>query len=127
MRTDVFLTHNWGDKVNDVYVNHENVAKVNESLKAKGLLTWFDSDKMEGSIVQKMQEGIDNCNVVVVFITELYMKKVNGEGFAKQGDNCLKEFRYAELTKTNANMIAVVMDEEMCNPGKWKGMLNFVL
>lgn len=43
-RTDVFLTHDWGT-VNGVD-NHARVAMVNKALQRKGLLTWFDQEKV---------------------------------------------------------------------------------
>ena len=42
-QTDVFLTHDWGIDGQ----NHKHVSKINAKLSAKGLLTWFDEDKME--------------------------------------------------------------------------------
>ena len=42
LKTDVFLTHNWG-KGQD---NHKRVALVNAGLKKRGLLTWFDDERM---------------------------------------------------------------------------------
>ena len=43
-RTDVFLTHDWG--VENGVDNHARVAMVNQALKKKGLLTWFDAEKV---------------------------------------------------------------------------------
>lgn len=55
--TDVFLTHDWGiDELERG--NHERVSRLNTALKKKGLSTWFDEDKMEGFIQEKMTEGI---------------------------------------------------------------------
>ena len=38
LKTDCFLTHDWGDG----QANHKRVAEINKALKAKGLITWFD-------------------------------------------------------------------------------------
>lgn len=38
LKTDVFLTHDWGVDQG----NHRRVAEINKALKAKGLTTWFD-------------------------------------------------------------------------------------
>ena len=43
-RTDVFLTHDWGTV--DGVDNHARVAMVNRALQDRGLLTWFDEDKV---------------------------------------------------------------------------------
>jgi hypothetical protein len=72
-KTDVFLTHDWGtDEENRN--NHERVSKINEALKIKGLVTWFDSDRMEGNIVKMMCDGIDNAQLILTFISQRYRK-----------------------------------------------------
>jgi hypothetical protein len=38
LKTDVFLTHDWG--VNQA--NHHRVAEINAALIKKGIITWFD-------------------------------------------------------------------------------------
>ncbi len=63
-KTLAFLTHDWGineDKSN----NHEVVTRVNKYLKANNIATWFDDDRMEGYVMHKMSEGIDNTKCVV--------------------------------------------------------------
>lgn len=52
-RTHVFLTHDWG-KDEQGRDNHARVSKVNDWLKANGVITWFDSDRMTGRVVQTM-------------------------------------------------------------------------
>jgi len=52
--TMVFLTHNWNDG------NHERVSGVNRGLQSRGVVTWFDSDRMTGSIRKTMADGIEN-------------------------------------------------------------------
>ena len=108
LKTDVFLTHNWGPNQD----NHKLVALVNAGLKKRGLLTWFDDERMyvfqsrpifspfilllwqyshsicccrEGAIVDKMVEGIDNSRCVSVFITAMYQDKIGG---INKNDNC---------------------------------------
>lgn len=67
--TDCFLTHDWGkDELGRN--NHERVAKVNDHLKARGLITWFDSERMIGNIVSQMCSGIDFTQCMIVFITK---------------------------------------------------------
>ena len=89
------------------YENHDKVSKINTALKDRSLKTWFDEDRMEAeSIDDQMISGIDNAEVILVFITERYIEKVGG---SNQGDNCKKEFNYAQLHQKK--MIAVVMEE----------------
>ena len=57
--TDVFLTHDWGtDELGRD--NHSRVAEVNTALKAAGLTTWFDSEKMTGTLMSaNLQHSAD--------------------------------------------------------------------
>lgn len=45
----------------------------------------------------------------------------------KETDNCLREFRYATLRRTVANMLAVVMEEAMSNTAEWRYRLGMDL
>lgn len=76
---DVFLSHNWG---NDTYGrdNHARVERLREELESKGIKTWCDEYEMKGNtIFEPIAEGIDNSKKVIVFVTEEYIKKANGE------------------------------------------------
>lgn len=120
VKTDVFLSHDWGIDGK----NHLKIAEVNKVLKGRGLSTWFDSEKMEGNIKSKMSSGIDNCRVVLVFITENYAKKVNSDNAE---DSCWLEFGYACRRKTANFMLPIVLEESMRDPRKWTGQLGLVL
>jgi WD40 repeat protein len=124
LKTDVFLTHDWGiDELERN--NHDRVAAVNRGLKSEGFVTWFDSDRMTGDVVDQMVAGINSCSVVVVFITQRYMNKVNGRN---PHDHCRKEFKYACHTKSSINMIPVVMEPRMKdNNENWKDVVKFEL
>jgi hypothetical protein len=41
--TDAFLTHDWGEDGS----THQKVSSVNKLLKERGVITWFDEEKME--------------------------------------------------------------------------------
>lgn len=72
---DVFITHSWiKDELGRD--NHKRCQAINDGLKAKGVVTWFDSDKMIGHIKQKITEGIDNSSTVLVCLTRAYHDKV---------------------------------------------------
>ena len=120
VKTDVFLTHDWG--VNQF--NHKRVSKVNAALKQRGITTWFDDEQMEGDIKSKMTSGIDQSRVVVTFITSRYMRKVAG---TNAEDNCRLEFGYACRRKTGARMLPVVMEAEMRDTSQWEGQVGLVL
>ena len=116
-----FLTHDWG-KDERGRNNHHRVVQLAANLKKRGLPVWIDEHEMTGDIVKKMCQGIENSDVVVVFITQRYVDKVGGND-AK--DNCQLEFNYA-ARKSNA-MIPVVMEERMSNSYGWSGPVAFQL
>ena len=116
----VFLTHTWvKDELNRD--NHARVGTINKLLKAQGFKTWFDEDKMVGHIDNMMAEGINNSDIILVFITKAYMEKLASKGH----DNCKGEFTYA--TTRNKKMIPIVMEPCMKNPGQWDGPLGIRL
>lgn len=118
--TDCFLTHDWGvDELERS--NHERVARVNTSLKERGFVTWFDSDRLVGNIVAQMCNAIDRTKCVIVFITKNYMEKVSGDN---ANDNCQLEFNYALRQKSAKHMIAVVMESRMRDTSTWRGAVG---
>ena len=52
------------------------MSRIHQGLKAKGLNMWFDSERMQGAIVDQMIQGIDDSAIVVVFLTKKYMNKM---------------------------------------------------
>lgn len=120
--TDVFLSHDWGDDG----INHLRVSNVNRRLKAgKGLLTtWFDEERMQGGVRKAMRTGIENADVVVVFLTSRYLQKVNSDD---KTDSCCYEFNYAFEQKTNNKMVVVVLEPSLRNPRKWGGAVGAAL
>eukprot|EP00164_Ancoracysta_twista_P022509 GFYU01041482.1.p1 GENE.GFYU01041482.1~~GFYU01041482.1.p1 ORF type:complete len:174 (+),score=49.03 GFYU01041482.1:12-533(+) len=119
----VFLSHDWGEDGE----NHERVSEMNRYLQDKGLVTWFDGDRMEGTIKRQMAKGIAKSMLVVVFVTERYETKVSGKGPNGKRDNCFKEFNHAEKKCGSEYMIPVVMEPRMTDTPKWSGMLGIVL
>ena len=121
--TDVFLSHNWG-KDESGRDNHHRVSVVNKELKKLGYQTWFDDEKLTGSIVPTMSQGIDETNGVIVFITKRYLEKVNSN---EAGDNCKLEFDYASRRITKSKMVPVVMEESMREPKTWTRSVGMIL
>ncbi|KAF0687345.1 Aste57867_20905 [Aphanomyces stellatus] len=120
--TDAFLTHDWGTDGS----THKKVSTINKLLKARGITTWFDEEKMEGNVKKQMIHGIDNARVIVVFVTQRYIDKVGG---SNAEDNCQLEFNYAARRKTASKMIPVLIDPSpsLKNPATWTGEVGFVL
>ena len=125
MKYKAFLTHNWGKMPNGTFDVHERVLRIAAALKAKGYAVWIDAERMTGAIVQQMCDGIDDSEVIVVFITQAYIDKVRGINGA--GDNCLLEFNYAMTRKTKAKMVAVVLEEGCRNSKAWLGPVGMAL
>ena len=71
----MFLAQCWG-KDGSGRDNHARVARMNDKLKARGVITWFDADRMVGNIQQQMAGGIDSTSCMLIFITEAYHDKV---------------------------------------------------
>ena len=121
--THVFLSHDWGkDELGRD--NHERVSLINKALLNVGYKTWFDDEKLVGNIDEKIAQGIDQTEGVIVFITRKYLEKVNG---TNDKDNCRKEFMYASITKARSKMIAVVMEKSMCSTNEWRGLAGYHL
>ena len=121
--TDVFLSHDWGTDEQGRN-NHDRVSVVNDALKQLGYKTWFDSDRMTGDIIDKMCDGIDKTKLIIVFVTQRYAQKVQS---GSDNDNCKLEFKYAMRRKGAGNMVPVIMEERMKNPGVWEGPVGMAL
>jgi flagellar biosynthesis GTPase FlhF len=117
--THVFLTHNWSDD-EDGRNNHDRVSRINKALQRRGFITWFDEEKMDGQIRQKMTEGIKQTHCVVVCITKVYQDKINS---GNQADNCYFEFDYASRKLSN-HRIPVVMEKCMLSHSAWDDRLD---
>jgi len=117
----VFLTHEWGEDEQGRN-NHGRVAKLNRYLQGRGLITWFDEDRLEGDIEEEMCEGIDKSQVVLVFVTKRYCDKVTGKD---EADYCKKEFKYAVQRKKN--LIPIVMEDRMRDTSQWAGTIGMNL
>ena len=99
--------------------------RINDAIKNRGVISWFDEEeRMSGSTRQKMVEGIENSDIIVVFITEAYRDKVNSGGGR---DNCRFEFQHAFEQKGPEVMIPVVMEPGMRNARDWTGVLGAAL
>ncbi|KAJ3304916.1 hypothetical protein HDU76_005100, partial [Blyttiomyces sp. JEL0837] len=93
---DVMLSYNWQDK--------DLVSKVKEEFKLRGLRVWFDEEKMDGNMFDRLVEGIHNSSVIIPFLTVVYSKSVN----------CKRELSYAaDLKKTIIPITALKPREEL--------------
>jgi hypothetical protein len=99
------------------------VGRVNEALRKRGLVTWFDSERLEDKIHETISKALYSTCCVLIFVTREYEKKVNS---ADDSDYCFYEFNVAATDRRLANMrIPIVMDESMLNPDSWEeGLLK---
>jgi hypothetical protein len=121
--TDVFLSHNWGDDELQ-RDNHTRVKLISDFLIAKGLVTWFDEDRITGNINDKMTQGIERTKCIAVFVTKKYFDKV---AQADERDNCKLEFQYASRKQGAQRMIPIVMEPGMKNTLDWIGQAGATL
>lgn len=88
-------------------------------------MTWFGGDSVDGDIMEKICNSIDESDLVLVCINKSYLEKVSGRHGAL--DTCKKEFEYAERTKGADKLMAVVLDPSVRNPRDWRGGVGMVL
>jgi len=97
---------------------------VNESLKSKGIVTWFDSEQIDGDMVMQTTDGIDKSACVLVAISQRYMTKVDGKD---DNDSCKIEFQYAQRKKNISKMVPIPIETRCLNPQEWSGSVGALL
>lgn len=112
----VFASHDWG-KDNR---NHKKVSIVVDALRGRGIDVWFDETHMKGNILDSMCKGIDDSDVVLIFVTQNYISKVESGGDA---DNVRREFMYA--SKNPKKLLAIRFDSHLVS--NWPGPVGMVL
>ena len=60
----IMLSYQW-----DV---QQTIARLNNSLKARGYSTWFDVDNMKGSVMDAMSEAVENSDVMLIGVSLRY-------------------------------------------------------
>jgi len=112
----LFASHDWGVDAS----NHARVAQVVAELRRRNLTVWFDETHMRGNILDAMCRGIDSSDVVLVFLTSNYMKKVES---GNDRDNVRREFMYAANTPNK--FVCVKFDNTLPTP--WTGPVSMIL
>ena len=112
----VFAAHDWG--LNGV--THTRVRNVVDRLRTKGIDVWFDETHLKGNILDAMCKGIETSDVILVFITADYMRKVS-DGL--DTDNVRREFMFASATPQK--LLPIRFDPDL--PNTWSGPLRMVL
>lgn len=115
----LFASHDWGKDG----LNHTRVREVVAGLREMGYIVWFDESDLKGNIMDAMCDGIDTCDVFLVFVTRNYVRKVQHGG---DGDNCRREFMYAQRRVGTSRMVTIRFDSEL-PPDKWGGPVGMML
>lgn len=112
----LFASHDWGVNAS----NHARVAEVVAELRRRNFAVWFDETHMRGNILDAMCRGIDSSEVVLVFLTSNYMKKVES---GNDSDNVRREFMYAANTPNK--FVCIKFDSTLPTP--WTGPVSMIL
>lgn len=121
-----FRSHHWGND-EESRDNHKRVKAISDGLRDRGIKVWLDENIMDEDLTNQMSDGIDNSRLVAVFITRLYIQKVQGLGPRGLDDNCKGEFDYSLRRRGTANILPVVMESSCLNPDEWTGAVGFRL
>ena len=113
MSKQIFLSHAWGKDELD-RDNHLRCKELCDKLLAKGYGVWFDQYDIYGNIDSAIIKGINNCDIVLICLTEKYCKKINcAVNQQTPNDNCYKEWNYS-LFKQKI-LIPIIMEDKMKN------------
>ena len=115
--TQLFFSHTWRpDSLGRD--NHERVLNIAKILKTKGWKIWIDEDNIINNIDSSIADGIENSDIILIFLTETYFKKVNESAKnPRRRDNCLKEWTYSNAL--NKLMIPIVFEPSLLNNINW--------
>ena len=111
MTKQIFISHAWGKDDLD-RDNHKRCRELCDTLILKGYTVWIDQYDMYGNIDSAIMKGINNCNVVIICLTEKYCNKINNAvNHQTPNDNCYKEWNYS-LFKQKI-LLPVMMENKM--------------
>lgn len=116
----VFISYPWA-KDEEGRDNHLRANYLNDTLKRRGIVTWFDSDRIgldANSLRNTLAKALYATCCVLICITRQYEVKVNR---GDESDCCLYELDIASASPTLANKrIPVVMERSMLDLSKWE-------
>ena len=98
----VMISYSWGQK--------ERMRELAHHLKEAGLPIWIDVEEMEGSILEKMAQAVENSDVMVIGVSASY----------HDSQACHMEAEYGHRLKKS---MIFVMAEEGYNARGWLGLM----
>ena len=67
--------------------SYEVVNRIKKSLDESGYKTWMDVDETQGTILQKMAEGVGKASLIVIAMTKKY----------ETSTSCISELQYSQV------------------------------
>ncbi len=116
----MFLSHDWG--IDDR--NHPRVKYISDALRMRGFISWIDDERLVNVVDERIVDGMDHTEVLLLFLTENYQRKVNGQN---SQDYCQREFLYGMCKLRKERTIVVVLDSSLTDTSRWTGLLRFNL
>jgi len=98
----VMISYCWAQK--------EKAREIGNYLKSKGISIWIDVEQMEGSVLEKMAEAVEDASVILIFLSSHY----------KESQACRTEAEYAYTLKKE---VVCIMAEDDYKPRGWLGAL----
>ena len=115
--TNLFFSHAWSDDRLGRNT-HKRVLNLYYNLKNRGWQIWIDEFELKYNIDAEIANGIDSADIIIVFLTENYLIKINESAKnPKIRDNCLKEWTYINFCKKL--IIPVIMEPYLLNYDNW--------
>jgi len=102
IKGQVMISYCWEEK--------EKARKIAKYLQSKNIPVWIDIEQMEGSVLDKMAEAVEESSVILAFLSSKY----------KDSQACRTEAEYAYKLKKE---IICIMAEDNYQPRGWLGAL----
>jgi len=98
----IMISYSWAQK--------DKMRELGFHLKSLGFKIWLDIEQMEGSVLEKMSEAVEQSSLIIIGLSSAY----------KESQACRTEANYAYRLKKN---VLFVMAEEDYTPKGWLGAM----
>lgn len=116
---DCYLSYEEGSDIHGRDVK-DRIARINSSLKGRGLITCFYESFSNDEMVKQVCNGMDKSRSVVCFLTREYINKAMGD---KPTEHCNQEFNYTLRRKHPSHLIPVALEQGLSNLASLPGNL----
>ena len=119
MYKQIFISHSWGKRRS----THQFAIDMYSEIIKLGWTCWLDEFDMGNDLDTAMTEGIYECDIAMILITEDYCEKIQmGQ---KYNNNCYKEWTYINSIKKKC--IPIVLDKDLCDQTLWPKVMRMYL